>query len=55
MPAGFTKSMADRLNDISEITVKEAKDGEILQKGNVYIAPGGRHMETKRKLMAHML
>ena len=30
MPAGFTKSMADRLNDISEITVKEAKDGEIL-------------------------
>ena len=49
MPAGFTKSMADRLDDISEITVKEAKDGEILQKGNVYIAPGGRHMEIKKK------
>ena len=49
MPAGFTKSMADRLNDISEITVNEAKDGEILQKGNVYIAPGGRHMEIKKK------
>ena len=48
MPAGFTKSMADRLNEISQITVKEAQDGEILEKGNVYIAPGGKHMEVKK-------
>ena len=47
MPAGFTKSMADMLNDISDITVKEANDCEILQKGKVYISPGGRHMEIK--------
>ena len=48
MPAGFTKSMADRLNEISPISVKEAEDGEILKKGVVYIAPGGRHMEVKK-------
>ena len=49
MPAGFTKSMADRLNEISEISVKEAEQGEVLKKGTVYIAPGGKHMEVKKK------
>jgi two-component system chemotaxis response regulator CheB len=46
MPAGFTKSMAERLNDVSEIQVKEAEDGDVLRKGHVYVAPGGRHMEV---------
>ena len=46
MPAGFTKSMADRLNEVSKIKVKEAVDGEKLQKGQVYVAPGGKHMEV---------
>lgn len=46
MPMGFTKSMADRLNEISEISVKEAEEGDILKKGWVYIAPGGKHMEV---------
>ena len=49
MPAGFTKSMAERLNQISDISVKEAEDGDILQKGMVYIAPGGKHMEIKKE------
>ena len=48
MPAGFTKSMADRLNEISPIAVKEAEEGDVLQKGHVYIAPGGKHMEVKK-------
>lgn len=48
MPAGFTKSMADRLNEVSPIHVKEAEEGDILKKGHVYIAPGGKHMEVKR-------
>lgn len=48
MPTGFTKSMADRLNELSPITVKEAEDGEVLNKGTVYIAPGGKHMEVKK-------
>ncbi len=50
MPAGFTKSMADRLNEISDISVKEAEKGEVLEKGTVYIAPGGKHMEVKKKV-----
>lgn len=45
MPKGFTKSMAERLNEISEISVKEAEEGDILRKGWVYVAPGGKHME----------
>ncbi len=48
MPAGFTKSMADRLNEISPIEVKEAEHGDVLRKGVVYIAPGGKHMEVKK-------
>lgn len=40
MPAGFTKSLADRLNSISEIGVKEAEHEEIIRPGQVYIAPG---------------
>ena len=45
MPAGFTKSMADRLNEVSKINVKEAEHGDKLEKGHVYVAPGGKHME----------
>lgn len=48
MPAGFTKSMAERLDEVSPIHVKEATDGEVLKKGTVYIAPGGKHMEVKK-------
>ena len=46
MPAGFTKSMADRLNEVSPIAVKEAEDGDKLEKGKIYVAPGGKHMEV---------
>lgn len=49
MPAGFTNSLAQRLNDISKVNVKEAADGEILKKGCVYIAPGGRQMKIKKE------
>ncbi len=48
MPGGFTNSLAMRLNDISKVKVKEAQDGEILEKGTVYIAPGGKHMKIAR-------
>jgi two-component system chemotaxis response regulator CheB len=46
MPEGFTKPMANRLSMLSKIRVKEAEDGEILEKGCVYIAPGGLHLEV---------
>ncbi|SDB88860.1 two-component system, chemotaxis family, response regulator CheB [Pelagirhabdus alkalitolerans] len=41
MPAGFTKSLAQRLDQLSQIKVKEAEDGERLENGVAYIAPGG--------------
>lgn len=47
MPKGFTKSLATRLDSLSQIKVKEAEDGEILQKGTAYIAPGDYHMVFK--------
>lgn len=45
MPVGFTKTMADRLNQISELEVRECKEGDILEKGVVLVAQGGKHME----------
>ncbi|WLR52356.1 chemotaxis response regulator protein-glutamate methylesterase [Bacillus tianshenii] len=47
MPAGFTKSLADRLNTLCAISVKEAEDGDVIQRGTAYIAPGGFHITTK--------
>lgn len=44
MPQGFTKSLADRLDSLSDVHVVEAADGDRLQKGHVYIARGGLHM-----------
>lgn len=46
MPVGFTKSLAERLDSLSEVTVTEAKEGEILEKGHVYLAKGGMHMNV---------
>ncbi len=48
MPGGFTKSLADRLNELSQLTVKEAEDGDIIKKGTVYIAKGGYQMRLKK-------
>lgn len=48
MPAGFTKSLAERLDVLSPISVKEAEDGDLLEKGHVYIAPGGKHMKVAK-------
>ncbi len=46
MPKGFTESLANRLNELSKVNVKEAQDGDVLTKGTVYLAPGGRHMRV---------
>ena len=53
MPAGFTKSLADRLNNLSEIRVKEAEHGEVLQNGVAYIAPGGSHLKLEKRGTFH--
>lgn len=46
MPIGFTKSMAERLNELSKVQVKEAEENDVLKKGWVYVAPGGYHLEV---------
>ena len=48
MPPRFTKSLADRLNSLSELEVKEAENKETVRNGVVYIAPGGLHMTINR-------
>jgi two-component system chemotaxis response regulator CheB len=48
MPPKFTKSLADRLNGMSEVEVKEAVNNETVKNGVVYIAPGGFHMTLKK-------
>lgn len=44
MPPGFTKSLAERLDELSEISVQEAKNHDLIEPGHVYIAPGNYHM-----------
>jgi len=46
MPPGFTRSFAQRLDNVSRIEVKEAEEGDIVEEGKAYLAPGGYHMEV---------
>jgi len=48
MPELFTRSFAERLNRICDITVKEASHGDSIIRGRALIAPGNKHMELKR-------
>lgn len=55
MPPGFTKSLADRLDGLCNIHVKEAEDGEPLENGTAYIAPGGKHLKMKKSGMNYFV
>lgn len=48
MPAQFTASMAARLDEMVDLEVVEARDGDLVLPGRVLIAPGGRHMTLER-------
>jgi two-component system chemotaxis response regulator CheB len=48
MPAGFTKSFANRLDSLCQISVKEAAGGERILPGHAYIAPGDKHLLLAR-------
>jgi len=49
MPEKFTKSFASRLDGQLKLNVVEAKDGQVLESGKVYIAPGNYHLQIEKK------
>lgn len=48
IPPKFSTSFAERLDNLAAVRVKEARDGERIVAGHVYIAPGDRHMAVRR-------
>jgi two-component system, chemotaxis family, protein-glutamate methylesterase/glutaminase len=55
MPPLFTRLLAERLNALGHLQVREGKEGEQLQRGQVWIAPGDQHMTVMRKGMEFVL
>lgn len=55
MPAGFTATLAERLDNTCSLHVQEAADGMAVRKGNIYIARGGVHMTVVRKGGCHRI
>lgn len=53
MAQGFTTSLANRLNSLSLIEVKEAADGDEIKPGRALVAPGNFHMEVKKEGMTY--
>jgi len=49
MPSQFTGPFAQRLNSLSELTVKEAAAGDVLQPNHAFVAPGGKHMSIRKR------
>ena len=49
MPEHFTHSFAQRLDQMSQIQVKEAEDGDEVYPGRALLAPGDHHMRLKNK------
>ncbi len=48
MPAGFTKEFANSLDRICALSVKEAEEGDVVEGGHVYIAPGNYHIYVEK-------
>ncbi|MFL6247792.1 MAG: chemotaxis-specific protein-glutamate methyltransferase CheB [Thermoanaerobaculia bacterium] len=48
MPPTFTRLFAERVNKLTRFKVREADDGALLERGSVYIAPGGMQTEVRR-------
>ena len=55
MPAGFTAEFANSLDNICPLKVTEAKDGEPIIGGHVYIAPGSYHMFVEHKPLGNFI
>ena len=48
MPAGFTRSLAERLDKIGVFKVREAQDGDCIEPGVALLAPGGKHLQVAK-------
>lgn len=55
MPAGFTKSFADRLDATCGISIHEAMEGDLLEDGHVYISKGGEHLRVVKSGNEHFI
>jgi two-component system chemotaxis response regulator CheB len=49
MPPAFTKSLSWRLDSLSQLSIKEAVQGDMLRPNHVYLAPGGKHLQLRRQ------
>src|SRR5919205_2374869 len=58
MPVGYTEMYAAKLNELANLEVKEAAEGDELKPGRVFLAPAGRHLTLKRgadgKVVTHL-
>jgi two-component system, chemotaxis family, protein-glutamate methylesterase/glutaminase len=55
MPAGFTKEFARSLGKICPLDVKEASDGDLLNKPRIFIAPGDKHIVAEQKPLSRVV
>jgi len=49
IPPEFSRSFAERMHRCSALDVKEAEDGDVIERGHAYIAPGGYHLRVQRQ------
>lgn len=57
MPVGYTELYAQKLDELAELRVKEAQEGDAITAGTVYLAPAGRHLSFRRagaQVVAHL-
>jgi two-component system chemotaxis response regulator CheB len=55
IPAGFSRMFADRLNNQTHFSVKEATNGDIVKRDHVYVAPGGQHIQVRKSSNGYFL
>ncbi|GBC93926.1 Chemotaxis response regulator protein-glutamate methylesterase [bacterium HR15] len=54
MPEGFTRSFAERLDKLTHLRVREAQEGDRIEAGMAYLAPGGHHLQVRRGGSLHL-
>jgi two-component system chemotaxis response regulator CheB len=55
MPVGYTALFAEKLNELSQLEVREAKDGDLFLPGLALLAPAGRHLQVRRSASGQLV